>query len=204
MFFHSPLKVRLMKSVAEGTQSHQGHTKLFSLCHTLASRLALRLTCFFPPVLDLFLPSLSSFCLSPSLSLCLFSCPLSCSATAISSDGWEESELVRVRTSQTGGGGEQGIFNTHRLYSMSAMFPRWCRAFLYAFSASAILPWFFSTFPKFPQATEDMSVKSCTFRVKKHNAGIHLKIEIAVNLPKCQKHLITNNYENHVQLYCLC
>lgn len=39
---------------------------------------------------------------------------------------------------------------------MSAMFPRWCSAFLYAFSASAILPWFFSTFPKFPQAAGDM------------------------------------------------
>lgn len=55
VFFCSP---RLLKSVAEQTKSHQGHTKLFPLCHTLASHLPLCLSCFFPSVLDLFL-----FCL---------------------------------------------------------------------------------------------------------------------------------------------
>lgn len=57
-----------------------------------------------------------------------------------------------------------GVFNTHRLYSMSAMFPRCCRAFRYAFSASAILPWFFSTLPKFPQAIKTWaSVRNSEF-----------------------------------------
>lgn len=108
----------------------------------------------------LVLPSLSSSCLSPSLSLCFFPSPFLVLPLRSHGDGWEESELVWVGTLQTGREGT-GIFNTHRLYSMSAMFPRWCRAFLYAFSASAILPWFFSTFPKFPQATGDM----CTSKV---------------------------------------
>lgn len=114
-------------------RSHQGHTKLFSLCHTLASHLALCLTCVFSPVSYLFLfrlfkvlpvchssssSRLPSLFLSSHVPLCL-----SCSATAISSDGWDESELVRVKILQTIGGGT-GIFNTYRLYSMSAIFPR--------------------------------------------------------------------------------
>lgn len=142
----------------------KSHFLFVVLLHHASLRLS---PCTSTPVLDLFL----CFFLLSIPSRLVFLC-LSCSAGAISSDGSEESELVRVKTLQTrgrgGGGGGTGIFNTYRLYSMSAMFPRQCRAFLYAFSASAILPWFFSTFPKFPQAKRDMSVKSQTVSGKTH------------------------------------
>lgn len=144
---------RLIKSEARATKSHEGtHKKSYFLFVTLfASRSVPRIT----PLYQIYF-CFSFFKFSLSVTLAPSFC-LSCSAAAISSwwmGGIRTRSVSRLFFANSGVAGTQ-IFNTHRLYSMSAMFPRWCRAFLYALSASAILPWFFSTFPKFPQATGD-------------------------------------------------
>ena len=79
----APEKPRLIKSVAEGTKSHKGRTKLFPLCHTLASLVAPRLSCsFFSRIRSIFC---ASFFLVPPV---CHSLRFSSSAAAIASDGW--------------------------------------------------------------------------------------------------------------------